>query len=149
MPRSLPERDVKVRLRPLRLLVAWVLSAPGLLVAALIVPGVSVDNFFGALAVTAVIAVLNAIVPPVLAALRLPFTIATTFLLVLIADALMLMAADSLTEGAISVDSFWWALVTALIASAVTTAFSIVAFGGVVERHLPCALSFVSRSRAR
>ena len=38
----------------------------------------------------AVIAMLNAIVPPVLAAIRLPFTIATTFLLVLVADALML-----------------------------------------------------------
>ena len=118
MPPTISRRDVKVRLHPLRLLVAWVLSALGLLVAAYIVPGVDVGSFAGALAVTAVIAVLNAIVPPVLAALRLPFTIATTFLLVLVADALMLMAADALTEGAISVDSFWWALVTALIASA-------------------------------
>ena len=75
----------------------------------------------------AVIAILNAIVPPVLAAVRLPFTIATTFLLVLIADALMLIAADSLTDGAITVDSFWWALLTALLASAFTTVLSIVA----------------------
>jgi hypothetical protein len=66
-------------------------------------------------------------VPPVLAAVRLPFTIVTTFLLVLIADALMLIAADSLTDGAIQVDSFGWALLTALIASAVSTALSIAA----------------------
>ena len=99
--------DMKVRLHPLRLIVAWVLGALGLMAAALIVPHVAVDNFAGALAVMAVIAILNAIVPPVLAAVRLPFTIATSFLLVLIADALMLMAADALTDGAITVDSFW------------------------------------------
>jgi uncharacterized membrane protein YvlD (DUF360 family) len=127
VPPHAHDRDLKVKLHPLRLLVAWVLSALGLLVAAYIVPGVDVESFGGALAVTAVIAVLNAIVPPLLAALRLPFTIATTFLLVLIADALMLEAADSLTDGAITVDSFWWALVTALLASAVTTALTIVA----------------------
>ena len=118
---------MKVRIHPLRLLVAWVLSAVGLLIAALIVPHVEVDSFFGALLVMAVIAVLNAIVPPVLAAIRLPFTIATTFLLVLVADALMLKAADALTDGAIRVDSFGWALVTALLASAFTTVLSIVA----------------------
>ena len=73
------------------------------------------------------IAVLNAIVPPVLAALRLPFTIATTFLLVLVADALMLMLASSLTEGAIEVSNFGWALLTSLVASAVTTVLSVVA----------------------
>src|SRR5262245_32559175 len=102
--------DMKVRIHPLRLLVAWVLSAIGLLIAALIVPHVAVDNFAGALLVMAVIGILNAIVPPLLAAIRLPFTIATTFLLVLVADALMLKAADALTDGAITVDSFWWAL---------------------------------------
>src|SRR6478735_1413024 len=119
--------DMKVRLHPLRLVVAWVLSAIGLMIAALVVPHVEVDDFFGALLVMAVIAVLNAIVPPVLAAIRLPFTIATTFLLVLIADALMLKAADALTDGAIRVDSFGWALLTALLASAFTTALTIVA----------------------
>jgi uncharacterized membrane protein YvlD (DUF360 family) len=119
--------DTKVHLHPLRLLVAWVLGALGLMAAALVVPHVAVDSFTGALAVMAVIAVLNAIVPPVLAAVRLPFTIATSFLLVLIADALMLIAADALTDGAITVDSFWWALLTALLAAAFTTVLSIVA----------------------
>ena len=80
MSAATPTRDgdTKVRLHPLRLIVAWVLGALGLIVAALIVPHVAVESFFGALAVMAVIAILNAIVPPVLAAVRLPFTIATT-----------------------------------------------------------------------
>ncbi len=120
-------RDVKVPLRPARLVVSWLLSALALLIAALLVPHVDVEGFWAALGVTAVIAVLNAIVPPVLAALRLPFTIATTFLLVLFADALMLMLASRLTDGAIEVDGFGWALLTALVASAVTTLLSVIA----------------------
>ena len=103
------------------------LSAIALILAAYIVPHVEVDDFFGALFVMAVIGVLNAIVPPVLAAIRLPFTIATTFLLVLVADALMLIAADAVTDGAIRVDSFGWALLTALLAVGVPTVLSIVA----------------------
>ena len=46
----------------------------------------------------AVLAVLNAIVPPLLAALRLPFTLVTGFLVVLIADALMLLGAAEVTD---------------------------------------------------
>ncbi|TMM15489.1 MAG: hypothetical protein E6F98_02115, partial [Actinobacteria bacterium] len=60
------------RLRPLRLLLAWVVSAAALLVAAWIVPGAAVHHFGGALAAAAVIAVLNAVLPPIVAALRLP-----------------------------------------------------------------------------
>ena len=58
-----------------------------LMVAAGILPGVHIDDFWGALLVAAIVAVLNAVVPPVLAALRLPLTLVFGFLLVLIADA--------------------------------------------------------------
>ena len=118
MSAATPARDgdMKVRLHPLRLIVAWVLSALALIVAALIVPHVEVDELLRRACGHGRDRVLNAIVPPVLAAMRLPFTIATTFLLVLVADALMLIAADALTDGAITVDSFWWALLTALLA---------------------------------
>jgi uncharacterized membrane protein YvlD (DUF360 family) len=112
-----PERP---RIRPLRLLIAWVLSAAALLIAAGIVPGVHINGFGGALVTAAVIAVLNAVLPPILAALRLPFTLVLGILLVLVADALMFMAASELVPEAITVDSFWDALLTALLASAVT-----------------------------
>ena len=72
------------------------------------------------------IAVLNAMVPPAIAALRLPYTVASAFVLVLLADALMLRAASAITEGAIEVSGFGAGLVAALIASAVTTALSVV-----------------------
>jgi uncharacterized membrane protein YvlD (DUF360 family) len=113
-------------LRPVRLLVSWVLATVALLVACGIVPGAAVDNFGAALAAAAVIAVLNAILPPVIAALRLPLMLVLGLLLVLIADSLMLLAADSFTNGGLSVDSFWAALLVALVASAVSVVLEVI-----------------------
>jgi len=118
-----PERP---RFRLLHLIVSWLVSALALLAAAAIVPGASIEGFWGALVVAAIVAALNAVLPPLLAALRLPFTLVAGFLLVLVADALMLMAADSLTEGAIKLDSFWIALLVALVASAVSVVLEVV-----------------------
>ena len=91
-------RPTRPKFRPLHLLVAWLVAAASLLVAAWIVPGAAVNGFLGALAAALAIAVLNAIVPPLLAALRLPFMVLTGLLLILIVDALMLLAADRITD---------------------------------------------------
>src|SRR5437764_4202352 len=122
-PTWIPSRP---QLRPLRLLLAWVVSAAALLVAAWIVPGAAVHHFGGALAAAAVIAVLNAVLPPIVAALRLPLMLLVGLLLILVLDGLMLLAADSITNGALSVDSFWSALGVALAASAVGVVLDVV-----------------------
>ena len=106
----------------MRLVVAWILSAAALLFAAWIVPGVVVHGWGGALLAAAVIAILNALLPPLLAALRLPFTLILGLLLVLVLDALMYMLAARIAPDSISVDSFWWALLAAFVASAVSVA---------------------------
>ncbi len=108
------------RLRPVRLLVSWLVSAVALLVAAAIVPGVSIPSFWGAVVVAAIVAVLNALLPPLVAAIRLPFMLVFGFLLVLILDALMLVIASEIDDRAIQVDSFWWALLASLVAAAAT-----------------------------
>src|SRR2546421_7380666 len=114
------------RLRPLRLLLAWVVSAGALLIAAWIVPGAAVNHLGGALAAAAVIAVLNAVLPPIVAALPLPLMLLVGLVLILILDALMLLAADSITNGALSVSSFWSALGVALAAAAVGVVLDVV-----------------------
>jgi uncharacterized membrane protein YvlD (DUF360 family) len=123
MPTWSPSRP---RLRPLRLLLGWILSAAALLVAASIVPGAAVHDFRGALAAAAVIAVLNAVLPPIVAALRLPLMLLVGLVLILVLDALMLLAADSITNGALSVSSFWSALGVALVAAAVGVVLDVV-----------------------
>jgi uncharacterized membrane protein YvlD (DUF360 family) len=112
-------------MRPLRLLVAWLISASALLVAASVLPGAAVNDFGGALAAAAAIAVLNAVVPPLLAALRLPLMLLTGLVLILVADALMLLAADSITSQDLQIDSFWSALGVAFVASAASVVLEV------------------------
>ena len=120
------KRMVRPKIKPLRLLVSWLVAAAALFVAAWIVPHVEVKTFLGAVVVSLVIAVLNALVPPVVAAIKLPLTLVLGFLIVLVLDALMLLAASAITDNAIEVDSFWWALLTALIAAAVTVVLDVI-----------------------
>ncbi len=82
-----PERP---RLKVFPLLAAWFATGVALIVASWLLPGVDIGSFWGALVVAAIVALLNAVIPPVLAALRLPLTLVLGFLLVLIADALIL-----------------------------------------------------------
>jgi uncharacterized membrane protein YvlD (DUF360 family) len=106
------------RLRPLRLAVAWMVTAASVYVAAGLIPGVRLDRPGAAFAVAAVIGILNAVLPPVVAALRLPFMLAVGFISVLFLDALMLLAADALLPSLITVRSFGAALAASLVMAA-------------------------------
>ena len=119
-----PERP---RLKVFPLLVSWFATGVALMVAAWVLPGVDIGTFWGALVVAAVIAALNAIIPPFIAALRLPLTLVLGFLLVLIADALILQIAASLdvTDGVFTVDNFGWALLAALVVAAVSVVLAV------------------------
>jgi uncharacterized membrane protein YvlD (DUF360 family) len=108
------------RIRVLRVVVAWIVSAASLLFAAWIVPGVAIGGWWSAVLAAAVIGTLNAILPPVLAALRLPFTVVLGLLLVLALDAAMFLLAAEIAPNAISVDSFGSALLAAFVASTVS-----------------------------
>jgi uncharacterized membrane protein YvlD (DUF360 family) len=119
-------QPARPKFRPLALILAWILSAAALLAAAWVVPGADVNNFWSALVAVAVIAVLNALLPPIVAALRLPLMLVLGLLIVLVLDALMLMAADALTDGDLSVDSFWSALGVALVAAAVGVVLDVI-----------------------
>jgi uncharacterized membrane protein YvlD (DUF360 family) len=115
--RHQPER---LRIHPLRIIVAWVISAAAVLFAALVVPGVTVNGWGSAFVTAAVIAALNAILPPVLAALRVPYPVVLGLLLVLVADAAMFKLAARIVPEDLSIDSWGSALLAALVASAVS-----------------------------
>jgi uncharacterized membrane protein YvlD (DUF360 family) len=115
------------RLHPVRVLAAWAISALALLLAAGAVPGAEIRGTGGAILVAALVAILNAIVPPLLAALRLPLTVALGFLAVLVADAGILLLAADIAPEHLYVSGWGAALAVALIASAVSTAAAAVA----------------------
>ncbi len=106
------------RYNVVHVLVSWLVAGVSVFVAAAIVPHVSVGGFTDALAAAVLIAALNAVLPPVVAALRLPFTLALGFVVVLVLDALMLLLASHISSRTIRVDSFWWALVASVVISA-------------------------------
>src|SRR5512132_734409 len=117
-----PERP---RFTVFGLLVSWLATGVAVMVAAGLLPGVSIDSFWGALVVAAIAAALNAVIPPVLAALRLPLTLVLGFVLVLLADAAILLLADALTDGVLRVDGFGWALLASLVVAAVSVGLAV------------------------
>jgi uncharacterized membrane protein YvlD (DUF360 family) len=118
-----PERP---RFKLSRLLLSWLLTAAALWFAALILPGVDVDTFGGALLMALAIASLNAVLPPLLAALRLPFTVALGFVLVLVLNAVVLKVGSDLVDGTYVVDNFGWALLAALVVAAVSVVLEVI-----------------------
>src|SRR3954452_7771361 len=118
-------QPARPKFRPLRLIVSWIIGSIALFVTAGILPGVSIDDFFGAVAVAALIGILNAVLPPVIASLRLPLMLAVGFVLILALDALMLQFASRVLGSSISVDNFGWALLAALVSASVTIALQV------------------------
>ena len=114
-----------VRLRPTRLVVAWLLTTAAVGAAAAILPGVDIANSGGALLLALVLGALNALLPPLVAALRLPLMLLLGFLLTLVLNALLLQLADDVLES-LTVDSFWWALGAALVIAAVSIVLEVV-----------------------
>jgi uncharacterized membrane protein YvlD (DUF360 family) len=114
------------KLRPLRLTLAWVVSAAAVWVTAWLLPGFSLGASSAALTTALAIALLNAVLPPVLAALRLPYMLIAGFLLVLVADAFVLMgAAALLSDEDVHVAGFGTALLAALVITAVSMVLQI------------------------
>jgi uncharacterized membrane protein YvlD (DUF360 family) len=114
------------RVRPAAAVLSWLVSAAALIVAAWIVPGVALVRPLSSLLVVFVVAIINALLPPVLAALRLPFEVAIGFLAVLAADAGALLLAHAVLGSDIRVDSFGAALAASIITAAVSAAMQIV-----------------------
>jgi putative membrane protein len=95
-------------------IVRWVLSTLAVMLAAYIVPGVSVENFWAALIAALVIGLVNAIIRPLVILLTLPATILTLGLFTLIINALMFWLAAWFVPG-FDVSGFWAAFGGALI----------------------------------
>src|SRR5947209_3365759 len=114
------------RFRPLRLALALLVGAVAVSASGLLVAGVHVESFAGALLAAALIGVLNAILPPIVAALRLPYTLVLGFLAVLALDAAILLLVSDIIPADFKVDSFGSALVAALLVSAASTVLEVI-----------------------
>jgi uncharacterized membrane protein YvlD (DUF360 family) len=112
---------------PLRLVVSWALAALAVYIAAGLAAGVQLDRPGAAFLVAAVIAAINAVVPPLVAALRLPFTLIAGFFLILFVDGAALVAADEILPSFITVNSWGDALLASLVIAAVSIVIEVLA----------------------
>ena len=113
----------------MRLLIRLLVSAVALWVAQAIVPGIGFGgDWVSLLLVALVFGVLNAIVRPILKVLSCAFQILTLGLFTLVINAVMLLltswAAERLSLG-FHVESFWAALLGALVISIVSIILSV------------------------
>lgn len=115
------------------LLIRFLVTGIAVLVASEVVPGISLDSVPAGMAAAVVLALLNAVVRPVLYLLSLPFIIVTLGLFMVIVNALLLQLAAWLVKG-FHVEGFWPSILGAILISLVSTVLNLwVSERGTVE----------------
>jgi len=109
------------------ILLNWLITTLAVLVAAYLLPGVTVRNFFTGLLTALVLGLVNAILRPILVILTFPLTLLTLGLFIFVINALLVLLTSAIVPG-FEVRSFGWALLFSLL-------FSIVSF--ILHRIIP------------
>lgn len=96
------------------ILVNWLISALAIIVAAYLLPGITVSSIGVALVLAVVLGLINAVIRPIVLLLTLPVNVLTLGLFTFVVNALMIILADAVTPG-FAVRNFWWALAFSLV----------------------------------
>jgi len=100
-------------------LIRLLANALAILAAAYLVPGIEVSGGLALLAAALVLALINAVVRPILLFLTLPFTLVTLGLFIFLLNAFCLWLTSLLVKG-FEVHGFWTAVIGAMIVSVVS-----------------------------
>ncbi|HBX65013.1 MAG: hypothetical protein CL670_16205 [Balneola sp.] len=98
---------------------AWLLNSVSVYATSSLLKGVEIKNFWSAVFVAALLAIVNVFVKPILVILSLPITILTFGLFVWVINAGLIMLVDAMVEG-FKVKSFGWALAFGLVMSVIS-----------------------------
>ena len=107
----------------MKFLAQLIISALAVIITSLILPGVQINSPLTGVIVAAVLAVLNAIIKPILVILTIPITVITLGLFLLVINAAIILLASYLVDG-FNVQGFWTALFFSIILSLVTSIFN-------------------------
>lgn len=105
------------------LLISWLLNAVALLLTAYLVPGFHVTSYTSALLAAITLGVINTFVRPVLLILTAPLNILSLGLFTFVVNAVVIWLATLIVPG-FTVDSFWYAILGAVVLSFVSTILS-------------------------
>ncbi|MEX0721358.1 MAG: phage holin family protein [Balneolaceae bacterium] len=98
---------------------AWLLNSVSVYVTAKLLDGVEIKNFWSAIFVAALLALINVLVKPILLFLTLPLTILTFGLFVLVVNAALILLVDAFIEG-FKIRNFWWAVLFGIVMSVIS-----------------------------
>ncbi len=101
------------------LVIKWLINALAIFLVSRFLPGLIVPDFMVALWGALALGVLNLLVRPILFVLTLPINLITLGLFTLVLNGAMLILATKFVPG-FAVTNFWWAILAALIISAVS-----------------------------
>ncbi|MEK7605144.1 MAG: phage holin family protein [Patescibacteria group bacterium] len=89
-------------------------------VAAQVLSGVHVNNFFTAIVVAVILGIVNTLIKPILVLLTLPLTVLTFGLFAFIINAFMVLVVSRIVPG-FEVDGFLWALLFSLVIAIISS----------------------------
>ena len=105
----------------MRFIIKVLFTACAVMLAAwLLEPHIEVRDFLTSLLVALTLAILNAIVRPILILISIPATILTLGLFIFVINALIVLLASKIVP-AFYVEGFWWALLFSLIVTFVSS----------------------------
>lgn len=102
---------------------AWLLNSVSVYATAKLLNGVEIKNFWSAVFVAAMLALVNIFIKPILLFLSLPITIITFGLFVWVINALLIMLVDAVIDG-FKVKNFGWALLFGMVMSVISWALN-------------------------
>jgi putative membrane protein len=106
----------------MKLIIHWLISAVAVIIAAYLLPNVSLDSLLTALIVAIVLGLFNTVIKPVLIILTLPITILTLGLFTLVINGVLAWVTHVFVPG-FYIKNFWWAIIFALVLSIVNMTF--------------------------
>jgi len=96
------------------LLIGWLVKTVAVIVAAYVLPGVSVSGFLAAFVAAVVIGFVNTVLRPLFIFLTLPITLLSMGLFTLVINAVLILLASAIVPGFV-VAGFWWALLFSIV----------------------------------
>lgn len=106
------------------IIIRWIINALALLLIANFVPGMEVSGFYAAMITIVILALINAIIRPVIIFLTLPVTVLTLGLFTFVINGFMFWFASTIVQG-LTVDgfmpAFWSALLLTIVSAVVSS----------------------------
>jgi putative membrane protein len=112
-----------------RILLVWLVNTLALIAVAYLMPSIDVTSFWSALVAALILALLNAVIRPLLILLTLPVTVITLGLFIFVINALLFWFVGSFVEGFV-VRGFWAAFFGAILFSIVSWLLSVLVLKG-------------------